>query len=215
MHREVPAPAASLGIAILGGTFDPPHRTHRRLAEAALAHLPVAEVRIVPAGDHPHKRLRALSPAADRLAMCRLAFGDLAGAVVDDRELRRAGPSFTVDTLAEIAAEQPGRPLFFLIGSDNLPLLPTWHDHHRILALATIVTLPRAGFPVLAERLAALPLTADERRRLLDHVLPLPADDVAATAVRTRWRAGERDPEDVAPAVRRYIADHSLYDRAP
>lgn len=201
------------GLALLGGSFNPPHATHLRLAAAALRTLPIDEVRVVPAGDHPHKRGGDMAPAAHRLAMCRLAFADQPHVVVDDRELRRPGPSFTADTLAELAAEHPGRRLFFLIGSDNLPLLPTWHDHHRVLALATIVTYPRRGHPIDASTLAGLDLSATERTALLANVLDAPADDTAASELRRRWRQGERDLDQIPAAVRRYMAAEHVYDR--
>ncbi len=209
-----PADPAHRGIAVLGGSFNPPHRTHVRLALAALRALPVDEVRIVPAGDHPHKRGRDLAPARHRLAMCQLAFADLPRVVVDDRELRRQGPSFTVDTLAELAAEHPGRPLFFLIGSDNLPLLPSWHDHHRLLSLATVVTYPRRDHPVDPAGLARLDLSPRERAMLLANLLDGPADDVAASELRRRWRSGERDLPEIPPAVQRYMAAAQVYDRS-
>jgi nicotinate-nucleotide adenylyltransferase len=136
------------GLAILGGTFDPPHRTHRRIAEAALEQLPVAEVAVLPAGDHPHKGSRRSTAALDRLAMCRLAFARLHRVRVDDREVLRKGVSYTVDTLEALRAEAPDRALYFLIGSDNLPLLPTWKDHHRVLELCTVATFPRQGHPI-------------------------------------------------------------------
>jgi nicotinate-nucleotide adenylyltransferase len=135
----------------------------------------------------------------------------LCARVVDDRELRRRGPSFTVDTLAELAAEAPGRPLFFLIGSDNLPLLTTWRDPERLLSLCTVVTYPRAGHPIDAAAVARLPLSAAQRERLLANVLPMPADAVAATELRQRWRDGERDLDDLPPGVRDYLTAHDLY----
>lgn len=196
---------------MLGGSFNPPHRTHVRLARAALDQLPIAELRVIPAGDHPHKRDRDMAPAGDRLAMCRLAFASLWAVVVDDRELRRAGPSFTVDTLAELGREHPGRPLFFLIGSDNLPLLPTWRDHHRLLQLCTIVTYPRLGHPCDDRVLDGLDLDAAERAALLAHRLQFAADGTAASDLRARWRAGERDLPELEPAVRDYLAAHGLY----
>lgn len=199
------------GIGILGGAFNPPHRTHVRLAVAALRLLPISELRVIPAGDHPHKRGQQMAPAADRLAMCRLAFAGIPGVIVDDRELRRAGPSFTVDTVAELAADAPGRPLFFLIGSDNLPLLPTWREPARLLSLCTVVTYPRQGHPIDAAAIARLPLPAPLREQLLANVLPVPADAVAATDLRARWRAGERDLDELPPAVRHYLAAHDLY----
>lgn len=206
-----PDAAERNGLGILGGSFNPPHTTHLRLAQSALQQLPIAEVRVIPAGDHPHKRNRDMAPAADRLAMCRLQFAGDPRLVVDDRELRRAGPSFTVDTLAELAAEHPGRRLFFLIGSDNLPLLPTWRDVHGILARCTVVTWPRQHHPVDERTLAALPLTPAERATLLAHVLAMPADAVAATDLRARLRAGRTDLPELDEAVRAYIDAHRLY----
>jgi nicotinate-nucleotide adenylyltransferase len=152
-----------------------------------------------------------MAAAPHRLQMCRLLFAGEPGILVDDRELRRPGPSFTADTLAELAAEHPGRALFFLIGSDNLPLLPTWRDHHRILGLATVVTWPRAGCPVRAADLESLDLTRAERSSLLANVLDAPADAVSASDLRARWRSGEHDLPELAEPVRRYVAEHRLY----
>jgi nicotinate-nucleotide adenylyltransferase len=199
------------GLGILGGSFNPPHASHLRIARSALEQLPIAAVRVIPAGDHPHKGSTEMAPAADRLAMCRLQFAGDPRIVVDDRELRRAGPSYTVDTLAELAAEQPGRRLFFLIGSDNLPLLPTWRDVHGILARCTVVTWPRLHHRVDDAVLAALPLTDAERATLRAHVLQMPADAIAATDLRARLRQGSTDLPELHEAVRAYIAAHRLY----
>lgn len=206
-------PAERPGIAVLGGSFNPPHATHRRICTAALQHLPIDAVHVVPAGDHPHKQGRDMASAADRLAMCRLAFAGLDRVVVDDREVHRTGPSFTVDTLEELHRQDPGRALYFLIGSDNLPLLSTWRHHHRILQLCMVVTYPRQGHPVEPGRLAGLDLSDEERRSLLAHVLPLPADALAASDVRERWRAGERSLAELCPEVAQYITTHHLYSR--
>lgn len=196
---------------MLGGSFNPPHRTHVTIAQKALAALPVNKLRAIPSGDHPHKLGRDMAPAKHRLAMTHLAFAAVEGVLIDDRELRRPGPSFTVDTLAELAAEAPGEPLFFLIGSDNLPLLPTWHQHHRLLELATVVTFPRLGHPVREEDLRQLDLTPTERTVLLANVLDMPADEVSASDLRSRWRAGERTPKELPDAVAAYVERHNLY----
>ncbi|MCB9877178.1 MAG: nicotinate (nicotinamide) nucleotide adenylyltransferase [Planctomycetes bacterium] len=198
------------GVGVLGGSFNPPHATHLRLCREALARLPIDRLLVIPAGDHPHKRGRDMAPAEDRLAMCRLAFGDLPGVTVDDRELRRRGPSFTVDTLAELRAELHA-PLFFLIGSDNLPLLPTWHEHHRLLQLASVVTWPRRGHAIDAATLRGLDLRDDERDELLRHVLDVDADEVAASDLRQRLRAGGRPLPELSPAVLDYIERRGLY----
>lgn len=205
------APTKRPGLAVLGGSFNPPHATHRRLVEAALAGLPVDRVLVIPAGDHPHKRNTDMAPAEDRLAMCRLAFADLPRVTVDDRELRRTGPSFTVDTLASLGREHPGRRIFFLIGSDNLPLLPTWREPERLLTLCEVVTYPRLGHPLDDAAFAALPLPAELQKRLRDHALDVPADAIAASELRRRWRAGEHDLAELHPEVRAYIRAHHLY----
>lgn len=199
------------GLALLGGAFNPPHKSHRRLVEAALQLLPVAELRVLPAGDHPHKQGRELAPAEHRLQMCRLAFGGLPHVVVDDRELHRRGPSFTVDTLQQLHDEMPGRRLYFLLGADNLPLLPSWHRHHRILQLATVVTFPRAGFALDAYVLQGLDLTAAERDMLLANVLPFTADATAASRVRLSLQRGDGAVPELEPAVLDYITNHHLY----
>ena len=102
--------AAPRKVGLFGGSFDPPHVAHVALAEAALGQLGLDELRILPTGQAWHKS-RALTAAEHRLAMARLAFGHLPGAVVDDRELLRAGATYTIDTLRELAAEQPGAQL--------------------------------------------------------------------------------------------------------
>lgn len=201
----------SQAIAIFGGAFDPPHRTHLRIVEAARIQLPIAEVVVLPAGDHPHKRSARMSPAIDRFAMCRLAFGTLPRVRVDDREVLRKGPSFTVDTLAEFRAEAPDRPLYFLIGSDNLPLLPTWKDHHRILSLCTVATFPRQGHPIGPAILKGLDLTPREREVLLSHVLAIEPDDVSATDLRARLARGERHLPELVPAVEDFAVRAHLY----
>jgi len=204
-------PPASPGLAMLGGSFNPPHESHRRIAAQALDQLPIQRLLAIPSGDHPHKQGRDMAPAEHRLEMAKLAFAGLEHVTVDDRELRRTGPSFTVDTLEELRAQHPERRLYFLIGSDNLPLLPTWHQHHRMLELATFVTWPRAGHPVDPTALAQLDLDEAERASLLEHTLDLPADDVAASDLRARLRSGDARPEPLHPDVADYIRAHGLY----
>ncbi|MGE3175150.1 MAG: nicotinate (nicotinamide) nucleotide adenylyltransferase [Planctomycetota bacterium] len=205
------AALGNAGLGLFGGAFNPPHRTHRRIAEAALQQLPVSELRVLPAGDHPHKRDGDVAPAADRLAMCELAFAGLPGVVVDDRELRRPGRSYTVTTLEEFAAAQPGRPLWFVIGADNLPLLPTWFRHHRLLELARIATFPRLGCEVDETHLQDLDLTAAERHHLLAHRLHMQPDAVAAADLRRRLQVGERNLPELLPAVEARIRTAHLY----
>ena len=202
---------STTGMAVLGGSFNPPHRTHITLAREALARLPINQLRAIPSGDHPHKRGGDMAPAPNRLEMTRLAFSQMPGVHVDDRELHRSGPSYTVDTLAELAEEAPGAQIFFLIGSDNLPLLPSWHQHHRLLQLATVVTFPRKGYPITADSLLGLDLTPTERESLLTNMLDLPADEVSASDLRARWRNGERSLAELPATVTDSLLQHDLY----
>jgi nicotinate-nucleotide adenylyltransferase len=207
----VTAPAATGGLALLGGAFNPPHRSHRRIAIAALAQLPVESLLVLPTGRHPLKHAGDLAPPEHRLAMCRLAFGDLAHVAVDDRELARSGPSYTVATLDELRAEAPSRPLWFLIGADNLRSLPSWRDHHRLLSLCSIAVVPRLGVAIDERALAGLDLTAAERRHLLAHVLEMPADDLSASDLRRRLAGGERNLPELPDGVERYLLAARLY----
>lgn len=205
------APSAQPGVAVLGGSFNPPHLSHRRIAEQALDQLPVQRLLAIPSGDHPHKQGRDMAPARHRVAMAELAFAGLERVVVDDRELHREGPSYTVDTLRELQQQLPETRLFFLIGSDNLPLLPTWDRHHELLELATVVTWPRHGYPIDPAQLRGLDLRDDERASLLAHVLDLPADDISASELREQLRAGDRHPPALPATVADYVQRNGLY----
>ncbi len=205
------AKAKADGLALYGGAFNPPHLTHRRIVEAALLQLPVAELAVLPTGNHPHKKAREVATAEHRLAMCQLAFGAMPRVRIDDRELRRSGMSFTVTTLEELYAEDPSRELWFVIGADNLPLLPSWREHHRILQLARIATFPRLHCRIERRELERLDLSADERERLLERVLVLEPDAVAAQDVRARLRSGECNLPELDVAVESYVRTHHLY----
>ena len=145
------------------------------------------------------------------MRMCELAFADLQGVVIDDREVQKPGLSFTVDTLAALRNEAPDRPLWFLIGADNLLLLPTWREHHRILELARVATFPRLGTTISADALAKLDLSPEEQRQLLDHALQLEPDSVSASSIRQALAAGDRNLTGLLPSVEDYILAHKLY----
>jgi len=198
-----------LRIGVFGGAFDPPHHTHRALAAEALAQLGLAELRIFPTGDAWHKA-RALSPAVHRLAMAELAFEDLPGAVVDARELRRDGPTYTLDTLRELQRERPGAQLVLLMGADQAAALPSWHGWKDILALAAVAVAARqetAGTPGRFDprTLPGLPVGARFETLDFDPV------DTSATDIRARAARGEDISALVPPAVARYIDQHHLY----
>lgn len=189
------SPGTPPGVLVFGGAFDPPHRTHRRLLVAALGQLPVDRAVVLPTGRHPLKGDRIVATNAARLDLCGRAFGDLPGVTVRDTEMQRPGVAYTVDTLRDLAAEFPGRRLFFLMGSDNLHILDKWHDHHAVLELATVVTFPRTGYPIDRAVLEGQDLTAAEIHALVATSIEADTDDVSATAIRAALARGEIPPE--------------------
>lgn len=192
-------------LGVFGGAFDPPHIAHVALASAAAAQLGLDELRIFPTGQAWHKA-RGLTPAAHRLAMARIAFGGLPRTVIDDRELKRSGPTYTVDTLAELRAEHPGAELFLLMGEDQALAFTRWHDWQRILQLATLCVAARPD--VRPEGAARLP----DEARTVD--LALPPMPESATDVRQRLARGEDVSQLVPPGVASYIDSHHLYPPA-
>ena len=195
-------------IGVLGGAFDPPHLTHVALARAACQQLGLDRLHVTPTGDAWHKT-RTLTAAEHRLAMCRLAFEGVAQAVIDDREIRRAGPSYTVDTLRELRAEQPDAQLFLIMGADQARALTTWREWEAIVQSAIICVAERADIAQpSASYDAGFPENLEVRR------IHLPASSLSATQVRSEIAAQQTAENMVLGSVARYIADHHLYQSA-
>ncbi len=132
-------------IGIFGGTFDPIHYGHLRTAFELIEALRLTELRFMPCGVPPHREAPVAS-AEHRLAMVRAATEAQHGFVVDDREIRREGPSYTVDTLSELRAEFPDRSLCLIVGMDVFLSLPKWYQWREILHLAHVVVAHRPGW---------------------------------------------------------------------
>jgi len=191
-------------VGLFGGSFDPPHRGHRVLADVALDTLALDELRWVPAGEPWQKNGRALAPAEHRAAMVALAIDGEPRFRLDPRELHRPGPSYTIDTVRELLAEQPGAALYLVIGQDQYARLHTWHEWRELLGLVTLAVAARDGqAPV-----PGAPLM-NHRHRI--EVLPMPRVDVSATVIREQAAAGGDLGALVAPAVAGYIDRHQLY----
>lgn len=182
---------------LLGGTFDPPHIGHLAVAHAALEQLDVGVVQFVPAGDPWQKRHEYVSEARHRLAMTRLAAAEDDRFAVDDREVRREGPSYTVTTVEEFG---PGCVL--ILGADAALNIPTWHRASDLMALANIAVVPRPG------------VDADSVRSALgrDVVnLSMPTIDLSGTQIRAHVKAGYSARFLVPDAVNDYIHGNGLY----
>jgi nicotinate-nucleotide adenylyltransferase len=189
---------------LFGGSFDPPHAAHRALAQAALAQLQLDALVWTPAGQPWQKSGRTLQPAAARVAMLRLLTRGEPRFAIDERELRREGPSYTVETLRELQAEEPGTRWWLIVGQDQYARLDTWHEWPRILELAGIAVAARDG-----EAVQAPPALSSFPHAL--RILEMPALPHSATAVRARAAAGLDVTALVGAPVARYIARHHLY----
>ena len=199
------ASAALTRLGVLGGAFDPPHAAHVALARTALAELQLDQLLVVPTGQAWHKA-RPLSPAPHRLAMAELAFSELPRVVVDPRETRRAGPTYTVDTLRELQAQWPGAELYLIIGEDQARALPSWHEWQEILQLAIICVAEREDLTGTTPRFEPPKAQESRFRRLQMPVMP-----ISATDIRTRIAAHLGVVPLVFAPVARYIDDHHLY----
>ena len=194
-------------IGVFGGAFDPPHRAHVALVCSAIDALELDEVKVLPTGQAWH-RSGGLTDAAHRLNMTRLAFAEVPKVAVDDREIRRAGPSYTVDTLTEIAAEHPGAQLYLLIGDDQRRSLSGWKRIDEIARLAIICAAARDL--QVASWHADTSETSDVTPPAI-RPLPMPLMPISATDIRERLSRQADVAALVAPAVERYIHEHHLY----
>ena len=205
-------------FGVFGGMFDPIHYGHLRTAFEILQATRLQHVRLVPAGDPPHREPPRVD-AAQRLEFVRAAAADEPGFVVDDREIRRGGPSYTVLTLQEMRAEWPATPLCLIVGMDAFLGLPTWHRWTELLTLAHVIVAPRPGWiapdegPLgdLLARHRALDAEA-LHNALAGRILiqPVTQLEISSTELRDLLAAG-RDPRYLVPdSVRALIrARHS------
>lgn len=196
-------------IGIYGGTFSPPHNGHLAAARAFMEQMWLDILYVIPDALPPHKEMADPVSAADRLEMCRLAFGDMEGVYVSDMEIRRGGKSYTVDTLRELAGED--RRLFLLCGTDMVLTLDEWREPEEIFRLCYPVYIRREADPSLDGLLVRKIAEYHEKygkvvRRIVTEPLAVSSSDI-----RKKLRAGESVGELIPPAVEEYIRDKHLY----
>ena len=206
-------------IGVFGGTFDPIHYGHLRTAFEMLQALRFVEVRFIPCGDPPH-RGHTYAPAEERLCMVRLAIAGQSGFVADDRELRRDGRSYTIDTLTTLRAEFPGRSLGLILGMDAFLGLPAWHRWEELLGVAHIVVAHRPGWKApdigpLGELLSEFGThRVDDLHEATQgriHIHAVTQLEISSTEIRELVAAG-RDPRFLMPDdVRDMIVDGRIY----
>ena len=196
-------------VGVMGGTFDPPHRGHLAIAREAWERLGLSFVIFIPAGQPWLKSETPVSSASDRFEMVRRAISPFSHFRISRIEVDRAGPSYTVDTLAELKTGLgTGSELFFLLGWDSLAQLPKWHRASEIIGWCHLVAVPRPGYyrpdiEALEREIAGI-----EEKVLFLEMAHL---DVSATDIRNRVARGESIASLVPEPVEEYIRERGLY----
>jgi nicotinate-nucleotide adenylyltransferase len=206
-------------LGVFGGTFDPIHYGHLRTAFELMQALRLDELRFMPTGDPPHRE-PPVAPHAVRLAMVKAATEGQPGFIVDDRELRRAGPSYSVDTLSTLRAEYPDRPFCLIVGMDAFIGLPKWYQWRQILQLAHVVVAHRPGWrtptlgplgELLVDRGTANVVDLHDAIAGRIYIHAVTQLEISSSGVRDLVRRGG-DPRFLIPdAVRRVIAESGCY----
>jgi nicotinate-nucleotide adenylyltransferase len=186
-------------LGIFGGSFDPPHLGHLLPVIDAAEALNLDSVRFFPAGDQPFKRGRASANGLHRLAMTERLVHGISEFVADRSEIDRGGISYTVDTVAQMAAAHPEAELVLLLGADAYALFEQWREPDRIRAMASIAVLVRGGDPI--------PSVSGERVKVLE----TRRVDISSTELRARVASGRTIRGFVPDAVADYVAEHRLY----
>ena len=209
-------------MGIFGGTFDPVHYGHLRSAFELLEAIEFSEIRFLPAANPPH-RDATHADAATRVALVRAAIDGEPRFMLDDRELRREGPSYSVDTLLDLRAEHPHRSLCLIIGMDAFLGLPQWHQWREILQLAHLVVAHRPGWQapqsgalgeLLADRGTERVVDLHEARAGRVYIRAVTQLEISSSAIRELILAG-RDPRYLVPdPVCRLLAESGCYTAA-
>ena len=190
----------------LGGSFNPIHHGHLICARAVMERAGYERVMLIPSAQPPHKPAHAnLAPAQDRLRMCQLAVQGAATFVVDEIELKRTGPSYTIDTARELKSSRGWPEVHWLIGADMLNYLPQWHRATELLREVQFVVMARPGCEFEWQNLPP------QFQHLRDHVVETPRIDISSTQLRDRVRAGLPIVYLTPPQVIQHIRDHRLY----
>lgn len=187
-------------IGLFGGSFDPVHVGHLLVARAACEEFKLDRLFFIPAAQSPLKPERVPAPAELRLRMLRLALAGETKCEVDDQEIRRGGPSYTIDTVRTYRERHPTAALFYIIGADHVPLLPKWRSADELAALVEFLVVPRPGDP---------PVSAKPPFRV-QNLVGTPFA-VSSSQIRARVKAGQSIQHLVPPAVGEAIRNSGLY----
>jgi len=196
-------------LGLMGGTFDPVHYGHLVIAEETRLVFGLDRVDFVTSADPPHKKGYEITPAEHRYAMTLLATTSNPFFRVSRREIERAGPSYSIDTIQEYQREFPEAEIFFITGADAILEILTWHRADEAVRLCTFVAATRPGYD-LAKMERVLPPS------YLPHIrrITVPGVDFSSTDIRERVQRGKSIKYLVPEAVEAYIAKYNLYESA-
>lgn len=215
-----PAKHTTCCVGVFGGTFDPIHAAHLRMADAFWQQCALTRLHLIPAGQPYHRQQGPAASATQRLAMVQQAIAGRPGWLADGREVQRGRHAYTIETLEEIRAElPPGCTLWFLVGGDSLEKLHTWHRWHALLDVANLAVAIRPGFdparlhPDIASRWQAAQVSdfSNSAPSGTIRALTLPPVPLSATELRARLASGSDCSGLIAKPVLAYIRQHQLY----
>ncbi|MGA9173829.1 MAG: nicotinate-nucleotide adenylyltransferase [Thermoactinomyces sp.] len=190
-------------VGIFGGTFDPIHLGHLLLAEQAMETASLEQVWFIPAGEPPHKQGNEITSAHHRLQMVKLATETNPHFVVNDLEIKRKGPSYTVDTIQILKELTPENDFFLLVGADMVKDLPHWYKIKKILQFVRVIGLGRPGV-----RAEGLPDFIVDRLQWIPEAIET---TISSTVIRQRANLGKSLRYLVPDPVYQYIKEHRLY----
>lgn len=200
MKPETPTPVGE-SFALYGGSFDPVHYAHLKVAQSALEQTDVGKVVFIPVARSPLKSAATLAGDAERVEMLRLATAGESRFAVDTCEVERGGTSYTVDTVAAFRSHHPVAGLHWIIGADQLELLPKWHRIDELAALLTFIVLRRPGYSTAVPEIAGL--------RVVE--IDAPLMEHSASEIRSRLAAGHSVAGLVPSSVEAFISSRGLY----
>ncbi|GAW97315.1 putative nicotinate-nucleotide adenylyltransferase [Colwellia marinimaniae] len=217
-------PAMTKGIGILGGTFDPIHLGHTQSAQAVANELGLTKILLIPAHIPPHKASADLVPSASaeqRAAMVEIACLDSRLFSCDQRELKRAGHSYTVETLKELKLQYPEQPIYFIIGMDSLMSFTSWYQYQHILTLCHLVVNTRPNYPMAQFNEATKKLLTNYQttdiaqlsRNNCGNIFFAQANyvDISSTQIRQRLAQQQSCQQQLLPVIAEFIHKNKLY----
>ncbi len=212
-------------IGIFGGTFDPVHSGHLHAAEEVMSRFRLSRILFIPSFIPPHKEIRGVASAEDRLRMVELAVLDRPGFVASGIEVEARATSYSINTLARIKEARPEAVIFFILGVDAFLEIGTWREHARVIEENKFIVMARPGFrlesaktvldgrlePEMTESAGDAPVDEEILSRFRVFLTPIRALDISSTEIRRRLRRGESVEGLVPETVRAFISERKLY----